>query len=126
MPVVKPEIYQAPTDDNVKLIRVVWPNMGDGDIGEPVQLGRYADRSVQVSGTYGTGGKVQFQGSLDADPNTAQWDPAVYDTNGLPMEVSDYKIRQVVPLCLWHRPVVSGDATTNLTVTMFCKIFAWR
>ena len=42
---------------------ITWSGLLNGDDGTPLYLGTdYADRSVQVLGTLGTGGTVQIEG----------------------------------------------------------------
>ena len=42
-----------------------WPAMQNGDDGQPIELANFADRSVQVFGTFGSGGNARIEGSLD-------------------------------------------------------------
>lgn len=78
---------------------------------------QFADRSVQVSGTFGAGGSLSIQGSNDGSNwftlNNAQGTAATFTSAGL---------KQVVELPRYIRPFVSaGDGTTSLTVVMVAR-----
>lgn len=42
---------------------VTWPALANGDDGTPISFSQYTDKSVQVSGTFGVGGTLRFEGS---------------------------------------------------------------
>lgn len=85
--------------------------------GAPVEWLQWADRCVQVTGTFGTGGTVVLQGSNDgstwATLNNAQGTAASFTAAG---------IRQIVELPRYCRPnVTAGDGTTSLTVSLVLR-----
>ncbi len=47
------------------LVKFTYTNMANGDVGVPIKWPDYADRSVQVKGTFGVGGNLRFEGSND-------------------------------------------------------------
>ena len=94
-----------------------WPNMQNGDDGQPIELANFADRSVQVTGTFGAGGKVRIEGSLDG----ASYAPLT-DPQGNDLDLTTAKLEAVSEVVRWIRPrVIAGDGTTSLTVTMLLK-----
>ena len=96
---------------------VTWPNMQNGDDGQPIELANFADRSVQVVGTFGTGGKVRIEGSLDG----ANYSPLT-DPQGNDLDITTAKIEAISEVVRWIRPrVITGDGTTSLTITMLLK-----
>ena len=94
-----------------------WPSMLNGDDGQPIELANFADRSVQVHGTFGVGGMVVIEGSLDGENYATLTDP-----QGNALAFSSAKIEAISELARWIRPrVTNGDGTTSLTVTMLLK-----
>jgi hypothetical protein len=86
--------------------------------GAPVGAVQYADRSVQVTGTFGAGGSITFQGSNDgtnwAALNTAQG-AAVALTAAT-------QLKQLVEIPRYIRPyVTAGDGTTSVTAIMVAR-----
>ena len=94
-----------------------WANMQNGDDGQPIELANFADRSVQVFGTFGAGGNVRIEGSIDGTNYAPLTDP-----QGNNLDINTAKIEAVIELVRWIRPVVTaGDGSTALTVTMLLK-----
>jgi hypothetical protein len=100
---------------------VTWPNLANGDQGQPIELANFADRSLQVVGVFGAGGSVRIEGSLDGVNYAALTDPQGNDLN-----FTTAKIEAVSEVVRWLRPrVAAGDGTTALTVVALLK-GAWR
>ena len=101
-------------DTNNDDFRVVtWPAMAVGDIGQPVTLVGYSDRSVQVAGTFGAAGSVTLQGSNDGVNYAPLSNP-----QGTVLTATAAKIQAVSELTRNFRPTVTaGDGTTSLTIT---------
>lgn len=102
-------------DDSVTL--VTWSGLLQGDEGESIQRIKYADRSVQVFGTFGAGGNLAVEGSNAgaqfATLNRIQGTPATFTAAG---------IAQLVENTTLIRPrVTGGDGTTNLTVALLIR-----
>lgn len=91
--------------------------MQNGDDGQPIELANFADRSAQVVGTFGAGGKVRIEGSLNGTDYAPLTDP-----QGNDLDLTAVKIEAVSEVVRWIRPrVIAGDGTTLLTVTMLLK-----
>jgi hypothetical protein len=98
-------------------VLITWTGLLNGDTGGPVEGVDYADRTVQVSGTFGTGGSVTIEGSNDATTYAAMTDPqgnAVTKTAAA-LEVLEESPRYVRP------NVTAGDGATSLTVTIWAR-----
>ncbi len=96
---------------------VNWPDMALGDEGLPAPYGQYTDKSVQVTGVFGVGGVLRFEGSNDG----TNWS-ALSDPQGNPLDFSSAKILMVSEATLFVRPrVISGDVDTSITVTALLK-----
>jgi len=97
--------------------RATWTGLLNGDTGAPIDWGAYADRSVQVTGTFGAGGSVQMEGSNDGSNFVA-----LSDLRGSALAVTSAKIEQIEDCSYQFRPnVTAGDGTTSLTVTLFAR-----
>lgn len=91
------------------------------DTGAPLTLPEYADRSVQVKGTFGAGGTVVIEGSNDRKADTPTY-ATLNDPNGNALSITAAKIEQVLESTYLIRPRISGgDGTTDLTVTIMVR-----
>ena len=96
---------------NVNL--VTWSGLLLGDDGAGAEWVDFADRCIQVTGTFG-GASVLVQGSNDG----INWG-ALSDPQGNPLTFTAQKLEQALELPRFVRPLVSGgDGTTNLSVTL--------
>ena len=114
---IKTAIQSYPIYGNNKFLLVQWGNLVNGDEGDPFILSQYADRSVQIVGTFGTGGTVVLQGSNDGVAYTT-----LTDNQGNPLSFNTPKLVQIMEIVVGIKPVViGGDGTTNLNVNMLVK-----
>jgi hypothetical protein len=95
-----------------------WTGLKNGDTGQPFCGPSFPDRSVQVKGTFGSGGNCAIEGSNDITSPT--WavlkDALKADTL---LNITAAGINCVGENVYQHRPnVTAGDGTTDLTVTM--------
>ena len=95
-----------------------WSPLAAGDSADPINLGVYSDRTVQVDGTFG-GATVVLEGSLEPDPiNYA----TLTDPQGNGLSFSAAKIEAVSEVVNHIRPrVIGGDGTTSLTCTLLLR-----
>ena len=94
-----------------------WSGLLNGDDGQAFEALEYADRAMQVTGTFGTGGSLQLEGSNDG----SNW-VILADPQGNPLTFTAGKIEQVLETPRYVRPrVTAGDGTTNLVATIFCR-----
>jgi hypothetical protein len=101
--------------DTVKLVS--WTGLLNGDNGAAAQWCDYADRCIQVTGTFGTGGSLTIQGSNDG----TNWG-SLADPQGNALTFTSSKLEQALELPMYVRPVVTaGDGTTNLTCTILMR-----
>lgn len=121
------QIFEGPWD-NARVKCIKWPGLANGDVGKPYPLPHFADRSVQVVGTPGVGGKLQFKGSSTIkDATGALLDTPVFDvlsdTRGALLEFTvSGPLRQIVEVCHAVRPeVVSGDVNSLWDVYLYLK-----
>lgn len=115
--------------------QVVWSGLLNGDTGSPVGstigwqsasavtaaggavISVYADKTVQVFGTFGAGGTMTFEGSNDG-VNFVTLNDAF--NNALTLTAASMK--EITEVAIQTRPhITAGDGTTNLTVVCFYR-----
>lgn len=96
---------------------VVWSGLLNGDTGSAIQMPGSADRSIQITGTFGTGGSITIQGSNNGTDFVALTDP-----QGNAITKTSAAIEQVSEVTRYIRPsVTAGDGSTSLVVTMLIR-----
>lgn len=90
---------------------ITWATLNNGDVGEAYLYKDVAfEKTVQVDGTFGTGGTLVFEGSNDG----TNW-VTMKDNSGTALSVTNTFVRNVFDAPIYYRPRVSaGDGTTNL------------
>lgn len=92
--------------------KVLWETCLNNDVGAAVGNTQYADRSVQVIGTFG-GATVTMQGSNDGGTT---WS-TLNDGAGTPLTFTAAGIKQVLEVSQKIRPsIAGGGGTTDLDV----------
>ena len=116
MAVVKPTVVYAP-NGNTNGALITWAALANGDTGAPVEGVDFADRTVQVGGTFGVGGSVTLQGGND----NVQWD-ALTDPQGNAITKTAVGLEVIEEGPRYVRPsVTAGDGTTAITVTIWAR-----
>lgn len=94
---------------------VAWTPLANGDDGAAIQIPGWADRSIQITGTFGVGGTVVFEGSNDGVNYTSLRDP-----QGSLLSFTAAGLKAVLELTRYVRArVTAGDGTTSITATFF-------
>lgn len=105
------------TTPEIGITVVQWTGLLNGDDGAPVDLLSFADRSVQITGTFGAGGTVVIEGSNDGTNYVTVTDP-----QGNAISKTAAGIEAILELMKSTRPrVTAGDGTTVLAVTMLMR-----
>lgn len=87
------------------------------DNGAPIEMAEFADRSVQVTGTFGAGGTIVWQGSNDGSTWVTMSEP-----DGTAISLTAAGLKAVLEITRYARPFVSaGDGTTDLDVFVVCR-----
>ncbi len=103
-------------------IRIIkWTGLANGDTGQPVQLPHSPDKSVQIYGTFGSGGSVTLEGSNDLLADTPTY--GTLHTNDLStLTFGAAGIACIIENTNLIRPnVTAGDETTELTIIICIK-----
>jgi hypothetical protein len=118
MSTINPVEQELPsTSLGQKCWQVTWGPMANGDVGAPVDLVEYTDRSVQVEGTFGTGGNAEIQGSNDLSNFRPLRDPS-----STLLDLTAAGIHGILEFTGQIRPkITAGDDTTSLTVTLVLR-----
>jgi hypothetical protein len=96
---------------------ISWTPLANGDSGSPIEMPGSADRSIQISGTFGAGGTIVFEGSNDGTNYVTLTDP-----QGNAISKTAASIEAVTELTRYVRPrVTAGDGTTALTATLIVR-----
>ncbi len=116
--------------------QVVWGPMANGDVGIGVGsaigdgagattvpgsgfFSGFADKSVQVEGTFGAGGSIAVEGTNDG--NVLHY-RQLTDPQGTTIAIASAGIKAITEAVIWVRPhVTAGDGTTAVTVSMFFR-----
>jgi hypothetical protein len=86
--------------------------------GAPLRMPEAADRSVQVFGTFGTGGNLVIEGSNDGGTTYH----TLTDPQGNALAFTSAKIETITELTELVRPrVTAGDGTTDLDVHLLTR-----
>lgn len=112
---------------DIHLTKWTWAALTTSNVGQAIGSSihqfqaNYADRSVQVTGTFGVAGSVQIEGSNDGGVTYN----IMNDAFGNPLVLTSGVIKQITETAERIRPnVTGGDATTSLNVNLFMrKIF---
>ena len=95
-----------------------WTPLALNDDGSWVEFVQQADRSIQVSGTFG-GATVTIQGSNEPSPTSG---PTLTDLGGTSLSFTSAGLRSIAEGARQVRPVVTGgDGTTAITVRMVAR-----
>lgn len=97
---------------------LTWKRLRVGDVGTACHLLGTADRCAQVTGSFGVGGAVVLEGSLDGVVYAPLTEPG-----GLRWHVQAPRLASITEATVWMRPrVVSGDPQTEVTVQLLVRV----
>jgi hypothetical protein len=102
---------------NDRTVAVVWTGLTNAtsDKGAGVSMAQAAFKSAQITGTFGAGGSVTLEGSMDGG---LTWG-ALKNLSDADLTITDSKVYNIPSVALLIRPnVTAGDGTTSLTVTV--------
>jgi len=100
--------------DNAHVI--LWETLTSdtSDTGDPLEMAGSTVRSIQVTGTFGSGGTLVIRGSNDGTNYVT-----LNDAEGNALSLTAAGIESVQEITRFIRPeVTAGDGTTDLDVTM--------
>jgi hypothetical protein len=103
---------------NDGILLVTWSGITNGNMGAAFMQGDWCgDRTAQVDGTFGVGGSLAIEGSIDG----VNW-YVLSDNTGNTLNVTSLKVRNVFDAPLYFRPhVTTGDGTTSLNMRLMMR-----
>lgn len=99
-----------------RAVVITWSGLANGDTGAPLEMPGWADRSVQVTGNFGTGGNLRIQGSNDGTNWNTLTDPQGNDIN-----ITASKIEQVMEVVRYMRPIITAGSGVSLNVSILVR-----
>lgn len=110
-------IAVAKTSGQAQNPTYLWETLTETNLdGAGIEIADSADRSVQVTGTFG-GTSVAMQGSNDGGTT---WAPLL-DAFGAAVVFTAAGLKQIMTLAKEIRPLLTGGAGTDVDVTVFAK-----
>jgi hypothetical protein len=105
----------APNSMAHEVLIITWETVGGADTCLPVELANYADRSIQVAGTFG-GATATVQGSNDG----TNW-ATLADPQGNALAITSAKIEALLEVTRYTRVVTTGGTGTDLDITLLAR-----
>jgi hypothetical protein len=103
--------FSRATTDDIRLGVYKWTGMANGDTGQPLDMRAWYDRTIQITGTFGSGGSVSIQGSNDGGTTWV----TLTDPLGNALTFTSAGMKQITELAALIRPnVTAGDGTTSI------------
>jgi hypothetical protein len=94
-----------------------WTPLANGDDGSPATFIGSGDRTIQITGTFGVGGTVIVEGSLDG----TNWFQ-LRDPTHTAISLTAAGLRAVLENVPFFRPrVTAGDGTTAITALLHVR-----
>jgi hypothetical protein len=113
--------YTGSPNPSLNSKKYAWLAVPNGNTGTPLlpeHAADYQDRTVQITGTFGTGGSVSIQGSNDGGTTWA----TLTDPLGNALTFTAAGMKQITELPEQIRPsVTAGDGTTSLNIYLFMR-----
>jgi hypothetical protein len=94
---------------------VTWVLTDADTSGDPAMWVEYADRNIQMTGTF-NGGTVVIEGSNDG----ANWHP-LSDPQGNALTFTSGKIEQILEVTKYTRPRITSGTGLTVTVLALCR-----
>ena len=126
MATIDHQLIHLPTTGEFQKLRVIeWPNMVNGDKGQPISRANFADRSVCGLGTF-AGSTLTWKAFIGDPTNAAELaDDANWlkltDPSDNYLEMTEPKIEAITQVAVLIRPEVSGGSTTGITARLAAK-----
>ena len=117
MAVVNPTITRFIGSGDGSLVKATWVFATEADTASAIVLPEFADKSVQVFGTFGTV-HIAMHGSNDAGTTFA----ALNDPSGTVIDIAAAKIKAILENTEQIKPVVTAGTGGPLTVVMLARL----
>lgn len=91
----------------------------EADEAAPIEVVDFADRSVQITGTFG-GGNIRIEGSNDSGVNFS----VLTDTQGNDLNIGTAKIEMITEVTQLLRPRVTAGSGVSVKVSLLARYTA--
>lgn len=115
---ITPTILDVSQRGDGSVIRATWTPVTEADTCVAVQYPQHAERTVQVTGTFG-GTSVAVQGSVDGTNFVALKGAA-----GSAIALTSAGLDSVSPNTLQVKPVLTGGTSVSVTVSILFRLAA--
>jgi len=114
----------SPMPPSTNTVGFSWV-LANGDTGQPIAIPDFSDKTMQIFGTFGSGGSVTMEGSNDprviSAPGSAVWFTLV-DPQANAITKTSAGGEVILENPIWIRPnCTAGDGTTALTINIAAK-----
>lgn len=120
--------YTLVPSEDINVLKAIWSGFAaSGDVGTPIRIPAFPDRTVQIYGSFGTGGEITLEGSNDprADPNNASYASSVWfpltDPQGNSIVKTAAAGEAITELPEWVRPRASAGSGASIDVALYAK-----
>ena len=101
---------------NLKTLK--WEGLATaGDVGSPAMAAHYSDKTVSVTGTFGSGGSISMEGSNDG----TNWLPMT-DPQGNALVFTSARLEMLQENPLYIRPKLDGGTGTIDLDIIICGV----
>lgn len=116
MATINPTISLAGSKDG-STYQIIWADVTNADTCAPVSKPEYADKSIQVAGTFNSA-SVALQGSNDGTNYAPLNDPG-----GTVIGINAAGIKAILENTLWIKPVTTGGGgSQSLTISVLVHL----
>lgn len=115
MSVITPTISTVLDPGVFKVAVATWTPIGDADTCTAIPMSGSSDRSVQITGTFGSA-TIVIQGSNDGTNYAPLTDP-----QGNAISKTSAAIEQISELTRYIKPTTSGGTGSAITVSLLLK-----
>lgn len=116
MATIVPTVLDISPKQDGSVFRAIWSGVTQADTCQQVQFPQYADKTIQVAGTFG-GTSVAVNGTIDGT-NFA----ALTDQSGTTIAITTAGIKQVLQNAYQIQPALTGGAGVSLTISMIFRL----
>lgn len=116
MATIIPTITDVSRRGDGSVFQVIWDAVTEADTCRAVSLPQYADKTIQVAGTFG-GTSVGVTGSIDGTNFVG-----MTDQGGTTIALTSAGMKQVLQNALLVQPALTGGSSTTLTISMMFRL----
>lgn len=117
MATITPTVTRAIGSQDGSCIRIVWTPVTENDTCAPAMFPEYADKSIQVFGTFGSA-SIALHGSNDGGTTYA----ALNMPSGSAIAITSAGIKAVLENTEYIKPVSTGGSSSSVTIAVLLRL----